>query len=150
MAGGVTEDTDVYERRAYILDLETKEWTFVGNMASDRYAHSCGVIQNPLRVVVVGGFSNDDRIGFSRTTEVYDPATGEWSLGPKTPDGNTMVGSSAVQYKDTFLQLGGRITGETYRIYEFDTENMDWVRRKERLGKSRSYFAAFQIPQSQC
>ena len=151
LAGGFSEDPDKYEKRAFILDLETDTWTLVGEMKYDRYAHSCGVIQNPLRVVVVGGFSHtNSRIDYTRTTEIFEVDAESWSEGPSTPDGNVMVGSQAVQYKDTFLQVGGRITGETYRIYQFDSANLDWVRRKERLSKSRSYHAAFQIPASQC
>src|SRR5688572_15913831 len=62
----------------------TPSWTFTGSLNEDRFGHTATLLPNgKVLVVGGGGFPCANNYCYSTvngTAEVYDPATGTWSL----------------------------------------------------------------------
>jgi len=50
-------------------------WTYTGNLNAARHGHTAILLPSG-KVLVAGGYSNS---GFTKSAELYDPATGQWS-----------------------------------------------------------------------
>lgn len=64
------------------FDPQTGKWSATGAMAGPRVGHSATLLRDG-RVLVVGGQTNDHADNPNRdvlTAELYDPATGQWTL----------------------------------------------------------------------
>ena len=74
LGGGMSDVPDRYENRSFILNLETEIWTELPEMNMDRYGHTCALLPNPPRVMVIGGYSHDQtgKISSTSTTEIFD------------------------------------------------------------------------------
>ena len=78
------------------------------------------------------------------STEILNLDTLEWSAGPALPE--ALGFATAVQYRNTFLIVGGSGSTILDTIYEYDAENDDWVSRPETLAVPRDNCAAFMMP----
>ena len=102
-------------------------------MSVPRDLHSWALLQNPLRVIAIGGIDNYNQD--HRTTEIFDIATETWSPGPDLPGSKVFYGTDIVYYEDSFLLVGGCGDRENYQsikyqnVYYFDSANMSWVER---------------------
>ena len=75
---------------------------------------------------------------FSLTDEI-------WLDGPMLP--GTSNGPVVVPFDNTFLSIGGSIDDKmTPDIYQFDPENLKWIKRREKLSVPRfpGYAFAFE------
>ena len=80
-AGGRASQGGAALTSAELYDPLTRTWTPTGSMSETRFTHTATLLANG-KVLVAGGFNT----GFttndqpnSRTAEIYDPATGQWS-----------------------------------------------------------------------
>lgn len=82
IAGGLVASSEIY-------DPATGAWSFTAPMAAPRVGHSLTLLGDG-RVLVAGGSTSGpgevaaggQTINPTPTTEIYDPATGNWSPGP--------------------------------------------------------------------
>jgi N-acetylneuraminic acid mutarotase len=74
-------DAAAADSRVQLYDLATGTWTTTGSLNVARYSHSATLLANG-RVLVAGGFKGLMSYGYTETgtAEVYDPATGVWSM----------------------------------------------------------------------
>ena len=77
-----TDDPAAWVRSAEIYSPVTGTWSTTGSMSTLRYSDDCRDGPSPTllsdgRVVVAGGRAAN--VSFA-STEVYDPATGNWSI----------------------------------------------------------------------
>ncbi len=69
--GGFNRSTDLY-------DPASGTWTPTGDLNTDSRRHHTATLLPDGRVLVVGGVNEKP----STSTEIYDPTTGKWGLGP--------------------------------------------------------------------
>lgn len=139
------------EASAYLYSWETQEWTSVGQTEKARRGHTCAVLENPKRIMVIGGFSSGEESRVLETdTEILDLESLTWSTGPPTPGGRSFYGGAAIPYNGSFVLIGGG-TGPSFKsIYSLETESMTWVELEETMETPREFFAAIQIPNNAC
>ena len=94
------------------------------------------------KLVVTGGYFS--AIYYSSTEEL-DLDTLQWTAGKDLPD--ALDYGSSVQYKDSFLAVGGTNGAATDHIYEYDSDTGDWITRIEKMVSARYLFAAFLVPE---
>jgi N-acetylneuraminic acid mutarotase len=71
--GGVLSSAELY-------DPATGSWSATGSLNRGRYHHTATLLQNG-KVLVAGGFATaETRFDLTDTVELYDPATGAWSV----------------------------------------------------------------------
>jgi hypothetical protein len=130
LTGGHSQRRGPTTRSAELFDPVTNLFKLTGEMNVPRYKHSA-VSLTEGRVLVVGGSDERDSRGRYRSTELYDPQTGEFSPGPdmhfprfKIADAMTVFSSGAVLVtgdakkpeiydprKNRFILLEGEIDG---------------------------------------
>lgn len=105
IAGGCTVPCDS-QATSWIYDLATGTYLPVGDLGSPRSA--AFVMRMPDGHVLVTGGGGKSGQPLPYTTEIFDPATGQWSF--KAPrDAGRVFGASAVLADGRFLIGGGRI-----------------------------------------
>src|SRR5687768_5586066 len=79
ITGGVAGDHSApVENSAEIYDPQTNTWSATDHMAIARYNHQATLLMDG-RVLVTGGFNISAFHVPMKSTEIYDPNTGEWS-----------------------------------------------------------------------
>lgn len=129
IAGGHRARGEVL-RSAEIFDPATGEFEPTGDMIAPRHKHAA-VRLNDGRVLIIGGSNARDYEGRYKSTEIYDPATGEFSPGPTMrwarhkirgavavlPSGLVLVAGGATQpevynpAKAAFIRVAGSLSG---------------------------------------
>jgi N-acetylneuraminic acid mutarotase len=82
VAGGQDGATAVTLSSAELYDPATGTWTLTGSLNIARTSHTATLLPNG-KVLVAGGVDDDDGINTVNlpvTAELYDPATGKWTL----------------------------------------------------------------------
>ena len=95
---------------AEIYDPAANTWTPVGPMTEPRFSHSATLLPNN-KVLVAGGSAarSTESNRALRSTELFDPATGQWTAAPAMAEGR--FGHPAVALKDgRVLVVGGAMT----------------------------------------
>ncbi len=88
--------------------------------------------------MVAGGHSIGEYLDDS---EIYNTATREWRQGPTLPQ--PIAYMSSVQYEDTFLLVGGEISGPyPDAIYQYNQTLETWIIREERLSTPKGFLGA--------
>jgi uncharacterized protein (TIGR03437 family) len=99
-------------RSAELYDPAAGKWTPTGNLNSERFFHAATLLPNG-KVLVAGGWTPGDDYAYGmNSTELYDPATGQWSttgspIAPRViypvtllPNGKVLVvGGYAPEYE---------------------------------------------------
>ena len=138
------EETLIVYRSAFIYNHNSNTFTRMSSQpgsGSDWEASSCGVTRdangNAQYVVIGGGRYMEDHV------QILDIAARTWSVGPSLP--SHLKATVAVPYKRSFLLVGGRSNEAfTDEVLEFDSENMRWISRPERMpGATSHHFAAW-------
>ena len=83
---------------------------------------------------------------FASSSEIFDTQTQEWQMGLDLPDGQELCCGNSVQYKDTFLIIGGENGGIQDAILEFDPVNYKWKVLPHKLKTARNSSAAVLVP----
>jgi hypothetical protein len=100
VAGGQSglNNANVYAS-AEIYDPATNQFTLTGQMSAPREYHSATLLPSSGKVLVVGGFNTQTGNTIAATAELFDPASGTFSLtgSPSTP---------RAQHTATLLQNG--------------------------------------------
>ena len=125
MAGG---SLGARARQAYILNLNTAEWTQLPDMIEFRYSHLCHSIMGGKEIIVIGGRDKSSVESFdSINWRVVNPFPSEISY------------ARYVDYKETFLIVGGYdgAWADFDTIYEFVPSNYSLVERSEKLVMGR-------------
>jgi N-acetylneuraminic acid mutarotase len=79
VAGGFNGTTSMAATELY--DPNTGQFTDSGFMNLERRNHALVKLHDG-RVMVFGGFTNNSANNYTSTTEIYDPVTGVWTIGP--------------------------------------------------------------------
>lgn len=80
MTGGQDNDGNIHNR-ASIFDPATGEIQETGSMQTPRVKHAATLL-NDGRILVMGGSDSQGYRGRYTSTEIYDPESGEFSMGP--------------------------------------------------------------------
>ncbi len=118
--------------KAYLLNWNEEIWTELPSMTVDRFAMSCGLINNPENgieaVIVEGG-----------VTEIFNFRDEEWKVGPTVEFFNN---AGYAQIGDTFVVVGGYndVSDAIDTIYKFDHINYDWILMSQRLHVPRAVY----------
>jgi len=104
------------EDKFRVFRLEGRNWTQLTEMNwTNRYGHSCQLVQNE-KVVVLGGYEHKQRV------DIFDLATLTWSKGPGLPI--EIAYDFSVNYKNTVYVIRQE-TGEVYSLS--DSLDGDWI-----------------------
>jgi Bacterial Ig-like domain (group 2)/Immunoglobulin I-set domain/Galactose oxidase, central domain/Kelch motif len=107
VAGGETSTTNLAS--AEIYDPATGAWTATGSMAGAHIFHSATLLPNGT-VLVAGGSGRAGGPGVSDSAELYDPATGTWSVtGNMSADVSSQT--ATLLSNGTVLVTGGLVSG---------------------------------------
>jgi uncharacterized protein (TIGR03437 family) len=131
---------------AEIYDHETKTWSATGDMNSVRGATPTATLLRNGRVLVAGGGPANNPYAGLRTAELYDPATGVWSLtaamndtrnlhtATLLPDGRVLVASGVDLSASSAMRSSAEIydpatgtwtlTGSLQRARAYHTANL--------------------------
>jgi hypothetical protein len=116
-----TGNCDVYSlRTAEIFDPSTGLFTPTADLHISRYGHTATLLPDG-RVLILGGESTEvieDGSDEVKTTEIYDPASGQFSLGPEL-----ILGRSS--HTATWLNCGKILLAGGYRVSGFGTERTE-------------------------
>ena len=111
---------------AELYDPDNGSWTLTGRMSMPRNGHSATLLPDG-RVLVAGGATDDEPPNFGRTSsvELFDPATGTWSL-----TGNMRTirdGHAAVRLQDGKVLVAGGFYIDTLSSAElYDPGSGTW------------------------
>lgn len=106
------------------FDPVTGLWTSAGSMANARAAHTATLLPNG-KVLVAGG-QNLTTNGFITRTELYDPLSNTWSLGPNLTFGARAF-HTAVALNDGNVLITAGIRFATDCGYHATTEIYNWT-----------------------
>lgn len=131
---------------------DSSRWANVGatgNLGQARYLHGCAAVdlgEGVEGVLVAGGYSTD----YLRSTELWDPLTGEWSQGGDlaTP---RQGGRLAVLDGGTPVILGGFHSTNVFpaSAEAFSIADREWSELEgKRLRVPRRYFAVAEVPRT--
>jgi N-acetylneuraminic acid mutarotase len=107
-----------YTASAELYDPATNRWTPTGSMSVDRYDFTATLLRDG-RVLVVGGYSLSSVGRSTELSELYDPATGRWTLtgSLRTPRRNhtaTLLADGTVLVAGGFNADGWLRSAELY------------------------------------
>lgn len=99
---------------AETYDAATGSFTPVGDLRIRRHKHDAVLLRDG-RVLVTGGADERDSDGIYDSTELFDPASGTFTLGPSMRLGRYKhIGSSLLLPNGDVLLAGGAARAETY------------------------------------
>ncbi len=99
---------------AEVYEPTTGRFTRAGDMQVRRHKHDAVLLRDG-RVMVTGGSDERDDQGVYSSTELFDPASGTFTLGPSMTRGRYKhQGSSVLLPNGTVLLAGGDVQAETY------------------------------------
>ena len=128
----------------FIYDSISETWTDGPALQTARDESQGGLVQFPngTNVVVAAGGSH------TSTTEILDSETRTWSYGPELP--YNIENGASVQYKDSFLIVGGSSVGTRLdTIWMFNTKGY-WQELNQTLAIPRFHSVAILVPDSYC
>jgi len=104
-ADGILDSAELY-------DPDTGTWTLTGHMSTPRNGHTATSLADG-RVLVTGGATSRKPPDFGRTdsAEIFDPATGKWSLTGSM--GSIGDGHAAVRLQDGKVLVAGGFNDDT-------------------------------------
>jgi Galactose oxidase, central domain/Kelch motif len=107
-----------YTSSAEVYDPATNRWTPTGSMSVDRYDYTATLLRDG-RVLVVGGYSLSSVGRSTVLSELYDPATGRWTVtgSLRTPRRNhtaTLLPDGTVLVAGGFNRDGWLRSAELY------------------------------------
>jgi len=95
IAGGYTVDNFLPIADVEVYDPATGVFTVTGSLSVARWGHSA-VLLDDGRVLMVGGNTSCCSPNYVAQTEIYDPATDQFTFGPSLPEGRGGAAASIV------------------------------------------------------
>jgi hypothetical protein len=131
-----------------VFDPATDTWTRQGDLVIARDIHTATLLGDG-RVLVCGGISINARGPFvQKTAEIWDPATGNWSVADAMA--NARFGHEALLLPDgTVIIAGGATPGgdcTAYRTAEIYHPHQDRWRNTTPMQTLRSFYFAAAVP----
>jgi hypothetical protein len=117
-AGGASSAPDGIAASAELYDPATNTWSVTGSLDAARSAFTLTAHTLPdgsSGAIAVGG---DGSVGALASTEIYDPATGTWSLGPALSV--PYAGHAAVRLDDGALLVAGGTVSSSASLLAVD------------------------------
>jgi N-acetylneuraminic acid mutarotase len=104
--GGEQGSSSYYSSLNQIFDPKTNSWALGDPLPASLHSASAGAttgVLAPAKLYVIGGTNN----GYDgvTTTQIYDPQTGNWTLGTQMPTARKALAVAVVN--DTLYALGG-------------------------------------------
>jgi hypothetical protein len=138
VAGGYYTPSLHMLRSAEVFSPSTGAWSPTGSLSTPRYGATAVTLADG-RVLVVGGWADvvdgaGPLYGTHRvlaSTELYDPATGDWSAGGDLPQGVTEPTVVALEDGGALLVVGLVVT-------RFDPGSGKWTAAASMIGSSRA------------
>ncbi|WP_413575488.1 Kelch repeat-containing protein [Bdellovibrio sp. HCB290] len=97
-----------------IYNPASNSWSAGPSIAVPRVGHSSHLLPNG-KVIIIGGAAHPTTSAPTEKTEIFDPATNQWTYGPDMPTAVSEF-SSATLSDNTILILGGLTTAATTSI----------------------------------
>ena len=127
--GGLRDSNTPADATTEIFDEARAAWQSAPDMKLARGHHNVVTLPDGTLVSIGGGLGklDGDSYAFSataeqRTTEIYDPRTGEWTLGPAQQEHRTYHSTAALLPDGRVLSGGddrpGHKEADTFEIYE--------------------------------
>lgn len=115
--------------RAVVLDPTSAQWQEVGPMSTPRFKHDM-VLLDDGRVLVIGGTPDDEELLSS--TEIFDPATGDFAAGPELLEARYKMPNGALLLDDGRVAIG--TGGRTVEIVDVDANTSTTLDRMDHRG----------------
>ena len=100
-------------------------------------------------IVLSTGFD----FGVDTSTEILDLEDLVWRPGPEFPTTARVYGGASLQYKNSFLAIGGQSIGsddDVRVIWYYDPDTDDWVNMDVVLSEERFNSGAVLMPDGDC
>lgn len=125
VTGGLSTRGGTPLRSAEIFDPATGEFHEIGDMILPRLKHASTLLPDG-KVIIIGGIDGSGTENFSgryKSTEIYDPVTGEFSLGPNMQKGRFKIRDAIAVLPSGDVVIGG---GDA-QLEVFDYDNKKFV-----------------------
>jgi hypothetical protein len=113
IAGGRTA-TNVYRRETEVFSGATHTWTASGPMLHRRFSHIASI----LRCGAVLAANGQGEEAASDSSELWDPATGQWTATQGQPSVQRWLHSSCALHDGRVVVMGGQANGVFHRTAE--------------------------------
>jgi hypothetical protein len=109
VVGGCNYDSACSIRSTELYDAQANRWTATGDLNIARGWHTAALLADG-RVLVVGGDSGQYP---TKSSEIYDPSSGTWSLGPTLNEGRAKQAMTTIRRgrETLYLVAGGCCAG---------------------------------------
>lgn len=140
MTGGQNGDGEI-SRSAEVFDPTTEEFRPTGEMNAPRVKHAAALLADG-RVLIIGGSDERGYSGRYASTEIYDPTTGTFSLGPDMRWGRHKIRDAvAVLPHGAVLVAGGAARPEL-----FDPTDRVFIPASDELSGPQMFATATLLP----
>jgi len=137
--GGVLNSAELY-------DPSTGMWSNTGNLNTSRFAHAAALLPNG-KVLVIGGYGVSHPLNILNSAELYDPATGTWSITGNLNTPRAGWHTATLLKNGKVLVVGGIVDGDlrlTNSAELYDPATGTWMSTGSL--KSGQYSTAMLLP----
>ena len=96
----------------YVLSLDGGGWTTAASMPIPRN-HLGAAVYNGLIYTIGGQDLKNETTGNKSAVDIYNPATGTWTVGPSLPTGRSHIANSVFVYNNRIYVMAGESNGPT-------------------------------------
>jgi hypothetical protein len=119
ITGGALSYADMYAGPSELFDPVTEQFTPTGTMTIPRWAHTATLLADGTVLIAGGWVDVDGENPATQTTEIYNPATGSFSPGPRMMYGRashtaTLLSDGSVLFAGGY-GIGALSTAEIYK-----------------------------------
>jgi hypothetical protein len=132
---------------AEIYDPATGQWTPTGSLQAARFAHAAALLSSG-KVLVTGGFGSQFGRPGLRSAELYDPATGQWTVTGAMSQGRGGHTATRLASGQVLVAGGSRDASWTFPLVSaelYDPTSQTWAPTGA-LGTARVLHTATLLP----
>jgi hypothetical protein len=119
VGGGQTDSLDTIDT-VEIFDPKTRAWTPTGSLIQSRSQGTSATLLEDGRVLVAGGHCYPCYLSWTKTAEIYDPATGTWSQTASMPE--QLYDHIAIRLTDGRVLMTGSGGNPSSQIFDPSTD----------------------------